>query len=447
MKRLLNALPFSAIRGRLQGRSDLQGMAKNSGWLFFDKALRLGGNLLINIWIARYLGPEQFGLLSYVLAFVSLFGAVATLGLDSIVVRELVWHPERQPALLGSAFALKAIGGSLAGLLAFGTIMLRSDDQLTHLLVAIIAASTIFQAFDTVDFWFQSKVQAKYTVIALDSVFLLMAPIKLLLIWLQAPLVAFAWVVFAELGLNALSRIIVYTWRGNAIWRWRTQLSDAFQLLKVSWPLALSSLAVLIYMKIDQTMLGDMIGPEAVGIYSAATRLSEIWYVLPSVILPSIFPSIVALRNTDQNRYYQRLQWLFNLMVKGAIFIALPVSLFSASIVRTIFGEAFQEAGPILAIHIWAGLFVFLGLVQHAWDVAENYTLLSMQRTFAGAICNVCCNLLLIPLYGGMGAAIATLLSYACSAFLMNLVFPQTRPIFWLQCKAIGSIFSFKGLV
>lgn len=447
MKRLFTMLPSTKIWRLLQGRSDLQGMARNSGWLFFDKALRLGGNLLINIWIARYLGPEQFGLLNYALAFVSLFGAIATLGLDSIVVRELVRHPHQDAHLLGSAFSLKAIGGILAGLLAFGTIVLRNDNPAIHSLVTIIAFSMLFQAFDTVDYWFQSKVQSKYTVIALDSVFLVMAPIKLVLIWFQAPLIIFAWLVVAELALNALSRVIVYSWQGKTIWRWRIQLSHALRLLQVSWPLALSSLAVLIYMKIDQTMLGDLIGPEAVGIYSAATRLSELWYVVPSVILPSIFPSIVALRSTDQQRYNQRLQWLFNIMVKGAVFVAIAVSLISGLAIRLIFGEAFQEAGPILAVHIWAALFVFLGLVQHAWDVSEGYTFFSMMRTFAGAICNVVCNLILIPLYGGMGAAIATLLSYACSAFLMNSVFPQTRPIFWLQCKAIGSVFSFKGLM
>ncbi|MCR4321033.1 MAG: oligosaccharide flippase family protein, partial [Candidatus Brocadiaceae bacterium] len=144
--------------------TSLQNILVNTGWLFADRILRMGVGLFVGVWVARYLGPEQFGLYSYALAFVSLFGAFATLGLDGIVVRDIVRDPACKYETLGTAFVLKLIGGSLTFLLVIIAIsLLRPHDRLTHWLVGITAVGMIFQAFDTIDFWFQSQVKSKYT--------------------------------------------------------------------------------------------------------------------------------------------------------------------------------------------------------------------------------------------------------------------------------------------
>lgn len=161
---LIKFLP-SFIRIRLEGRVALQKILANTGWLFIDKIIRMGVGLLVGIWVARYLGPEQFGLYNYALSFVALFSALATLGLDGIVVRDIVRDPSCKDETLGTAFVLKLIGGGLTFLFVVGAnSLLRPHDRLTQWLVGIIALGTIFQAFDTIDFWFQSQVKSKHTV-------------------------------------------------------------------------------------------------------------------------------------------------------------------------------------------------------------------------------------------------------------------------------------------
>lgn len=162
----------SFIRIRLEGRTALQKILANTGWLFVDKILRMGVGLLVGVWVARYLGPEQFGLYNYALSFVALFSAFATLGLDGIVVRDIVRDPSYKNEILGTAFILKLLGGISTLILAVGAVsLLRPHDNLTRWLVGIIAAGTIFQAFDVIDFWFQSQVQSKYTVYAKNVAF------------------------------------------------------------------------------------------------------------------------------------------------------------------------------------------------------------------------------------------------------------------------------------
>lgn len=169
-------------------------VAANASWLFADRFLRMGVGLVVGVWVARYLGPEQFGLYNYAIAFVSLFSAFATLGLDNIVVRDLVRDPTCRDEILGTTFALKLIGGIFTLLLTVGIIsLLRPNETLTHWLVGIIAVGMIFQAFDAIDFWFQSQTQSKFTVYARSTGFLLITIVKLILIWMQAPLIAFAY--------------------------------------------------------------------------------------------------------------------------------------------------------------------------------------------------------------------------------------------------------------
>ena len=166
----------SFIRSRLEGRQTLQKIISNTGWLFADRALRMGVGLLVSVWVARYLGPTQFGQLNYVIAFVALFATFATLGLDGIVVREVVRNPAAEWEILGSAFMLKLCGGALTAVGAVVFIsVLRPGDILSRWLVGIVAAGAVFQAFDVIDFWFQSQVLSKYVVLAKNGAFLLTA--------------------------------------------------------------------------------------------------------------------------------------------------------------------------------------------------------------------------------------------------------------------------------
>lgn len=304
-----------SLRSKLDGRYTLQKILSNTGWLFADRILRMGAGLVVGVWIARYLGPEQYGLFNYVVAFVALWTPLAGLGLEGIVVRDLVREPDGQNETLGTAFVLKLFAGTITFFAALGAIVcLRPGDQLDQWLVGIVAGGMVLQAVDTIDFWFQSQVQSKYVVYARNLAFALLTLVRVGLIQQHAPLMAFAWTGLVEGAIASIGLMVAYHRTGQRLHDWKASFARAKSLLNDSWALILSGLAIMVYMKIDQFMLGEMAGNHAVGIYSAATRISEVWYFIPTAIAASASPAIIEAKKIGEALYYQRLQRLFNLM-------------------------------------------------------------------------------------------------------------------------------------
>lgn len=425
-------LPF------LKHSAELRKIVANTGWLFADKVLRMGVGLFVSVWVARYLGVEQFGTLNFASAFVTLFSTLSTLGLPSLVVRSLTHEPEKRNEILGTTFWLQLLGGVVGLLLSVSTILLfRREDPLTVSLVAILGSVGIFQAFDTIDLWFQSQVQSRYTVVAKNTAFLIFAVVKVVLIHMEAPLIAFALATVAEVALGAIGLIIFYRFQRNAIRQWTFNMSLAKTLLKESWPLILSGITIVLYLRIDQVMLGQMVDDTSVGIYSAAARLSEIWYFIPTTIMSSFSPSIYKAKNEqDENLYYRRIKQLLKILAIISIIIIMPIYFFSDKIIHLIYGNQFEGAANILTVHIWASLFVFSGVGASPWFIAENLSHLTFYRTFAGAITNVALNFFLIPICGGLGAAIATVVSYSIGSVIWNLMNSKTHKIFKLQLSS-----------
>ncbi|MFP4332874.1 MAG: flippase [Campylobacterales bacterium] len=394
---------------------------RNTSWLFAEKILRMVVGLFVGIWVARYLGPEQFGLLSYAQSFVGLFAAIATLGLDGIVVRELVKDENRRDELIGTAFWLKLMGAIGVLLVLAIAINFTSNDYYTNTLVFIIASATIFQSFNVIDFYFQSKVLSRYVVFANIISLFLSSVVKIVLILNEAPLIAFAWVVLFDSFVLACGFVYFYLKHStfsikNLIFKKETAIS----LLKDSWPLILSSVVISVYMKIDQVMIQEMIDSEAVGQYAAAVRLSEAWYFIPMVIASSLFPAIINAKKQSEELYYARLQKLYDLMVWLAIAIALPMTFLSDWVVNLLYGEQYSQSGSVLMIHIWAGVFVFLGVASGRWLLSENLQMIAFWKTFSGMVINVVLNLLLIPKYGIQGAAVATLLGQLTANYVYD---------------------------
>jgi O-antigen/teichoic acid export membrane protein len=208
-------------------------------------------------------------------------------------------------------------------------------------------------------------------------------------------------------------------------------------MLQDSWPLILSGVMVTIYMKIDQVMLGNMANAQAVGNYAAAVRFSEIWYFIPMAVCSSVFPAIIRAKQRSREEYYARLQQLYDLMAWIALAIAIPMTFASVPLLTTLLGKEFAEAGQILAWHIWASPFVFLGVAQSQWLMAENFTHLSFAKTSLGAITNILLNLVLIPPYEGVGAAIATMISYGVSSHVSCIFYPPLFGNGWMLTKAL----------
>ncbi|MDZ7949521.1 flippase [Nostoc sp. DedQUE09] len=423
---------------KFKSRSGLRAIIANTGWLFADRILRMGASLVVGVWVARYLGVQQYGLFNYALAFVALFSPIFTLGLDDVVVRHLVRQSSNKEEILGTTFWLKFLGGIASVLLAVSTMFLLGERETLKIwLVAILGIAGVFRASDTIELWFQSQVQSKYAVIAKNTAFLLNTLIKIALILTKAPLLAFALVTLAEFAMSAIGLLIVYQVKGSSLWLWRWSVAAAKTLLKESLPLIFSGFAIMIFMRIDQVMLGQMIGDSEVGIYSAAVRISEIWYFLPAAIVSSVAPAIYAAKEKSESLYYQRIGQLLSLMTCISLAIAFPMSFLSDKIIMVMFGSGYAEAGAILAVHIWTSLFVFMGLATSPWFIAEGLNHVSLGKTLFGAILNIILNLLLIPKYAGLGAAIATIISQAAAAFICNAFDSRTQKLFKIQVRSL----------
>ena len=308
----------------------------NTGWLLFERILRLVIAFFVGVYVARYLGPSNFGLLSYAGSFVFLFSAIATLGLDNIVVRDLVKDEKERDELLGTTFTLKFIGSIL--LLAILAIAVRftKNDSFTNLLIFIIALSIVFQSFNVIDFYFRAKVLSKYTVYAQTISGISAAIIKLLLIYFGAGLIYFAAVMLIESVILAIGLVTAYIKQKLSIFSWKPKIDLAKRLLRDSWPLILSGVAISIYMRIDQVMIKNMLDAKAVGNYAVAVRLSEVWYFIPMAITSSLFPAIINAKKLSEKLYYGRLQKLYDLMTWLAIIIALPTTFLANDILGAI---------------------------------------------------------------------------------------------------------------
>lgn len=424
----------SFVRTRLDGRFNLQRILANIGWLSADRVLRMGMGLVVGVWVARYLGPRQFGLLNFTVAFVALFGPLAALGLDSIVVRDIVRNPSNKNEILGTTFASKLTGGIIAFLLCVAiAFIIRPSDRLTHWLVGIIAAGMIFQPFDTIDLWFQSQIQSKYTVLAKNSAFLLIALVRIVLILTRAPLIAFAWAGLTEVALGALALIIFHRVNALRLLSWRVSFSRAKDLLRDSWPLILAGVAIMVYMKIDQVMLGMIVSDEEVGIYSAAVRVSEVWYFIPIVVSSSINPTFIRLYNESEELFYDKLKQVMGYFFWGTLCLSVAITIFSDKVINVLYGSDYAQAAGVLSIHIYSGIITSMGVVFSQKFVLDGTTRISFYGAVAGAVSNVILNLWLIGSYGAYGAAISTVISYAMPVVFLSTVFDRKIGLVFLD--------------
>ena len=417
----------------------------NTSWLFFERIIGMAVSFFVGVYVARYLGPANFGLLSYAGSFVGLFAGISTLGLDNIVVRELVKDKKKRDELLGTTFVLKIIGSILVLIIIVIAVRFTNNDNFTNLLIFIIVIGTIFQSFSVINFYFQAKVLSKYTVYTQIFSTILCSVIKLLLIYFNMSLIYFAVVTLLQSVFLTSGLIVMYRKQKLNLSSWRINYDLAKRLLSDSWPLMLSGIAISIYMKIDQVMIKNMLDAKAVGNYAVAVRLSEVWYFIPMAITGSLFPAIVNAKKISEKLYYERLQKLYDLMTWLAVGIALPIMLLSNNIIHLLFGIQYQEAAGVLQIYIWATVFVFLGVATGKYLVVENYTKISFLRTSIGAVINIVLNIFLIPKYGIKGAAIATVFSQFIVAFLIILI-PETRFNIVLMGKSFLLISSIKRI-
>jgi O-antigen/teichoic acid export membrane protein len=394
---------------------------KNTGMLFVGRVGSLLIKWAVSIMIANYLGRSGNGVLNGGIVYIYFFSALATLGLDQFIVKELHQFPDNRDQILGTSFWMKVFAGAGCIPLIFLAYFIYPAKGTPYNYVFVFSLIGIIQAFTVIDAYFQSQVQSKYIMQVQIAGNLVSAAIKLILIWFRMPMLYFVYAYTFDFILISAGYFFTYQRQQRSIFNWSFNFQLANKLLKYSWPLIISGIMVTLYMKIDYLMLQNIKGVKEAGAYATVAQLSEAWNFIPAVIVTSLFPAILNAKRDDIGRYKKRIQHLYDLMVYISVPVAIIITFLSPFIYK-LYKPEYAYAAPVLSVHIWSGVFVFLGVANAQNLIAENLNIFSFIRTGFGAIVNIILNLILIPRMGMMGAAIATLVAYASAVFFITFI-------------------------
>ncbi len=373
------------------------------------------------------MGPQDFGIWNYIIASSAFFAAFSSLGIESILVRELIKTPEKERELLGSSFILKLIGGFVSVIASVLMILILDGFNHQYVIFSIIVSSGfIFQSTDVIDYFFQAKVESKRTIKGKGLVFLITSLLKILLIISDQPLSYFVILSTIEILMTAIVLVLCFLKAEESPFKWKWESSTAKSLLSSSWPLALSSVVIMLYMRLDQVMLGQMQTITEVGIYTAAVKLCEIWYFIPMIICSSIYPGILKSKDSNPDLFRKSLMWLYFSFFWFSLCVSCSLLLFDDLIIDLLYGDGFEGANRVLVIYGFSLIPTFLGIASSQYLMAFDLTRISLYRTILGLSTNLLLNLYLVPEHGAIGAAWATLISYNVATFSL-FAFKSTR--------------------
>lgn len=387
--------------------------SKNTGWLLAARIVTFAVSFLTVAFVARYLGPENYGKLSYAQSFVAIFSIFASLGIDQILYRDLVAHPEKEDELLGTAFISKLVFGALTFVITVTVSLFLNTEPVLSLLIFLLCFTFLFQPLGILSSLFSARVQAKYPSYITIILAIVIPLLKLLIIWLNQGIIYFALLIVFESAVYSLYYLHIYLSRFHGKPRnWVFSRHTLLRLFRDSWPLLLAGLSGYIYGRIDQVMIQHFIDTSSVGLYDAAVKVTEMWAFLPGLVVGSLFPAIVNARMHDADMYARRLRSLTLFTLGLGTCIVLPIFLLAPLVIQILFGPDFLGAVPVLRIYIWTGIgTIGIVLIQN-YLVAENKGKQYFVIAVMGAIANILLNVLLIPSFGMAGAAWATVVSY-----------------------------------
>lgn len=409
--------------------------ARNLAWLLADRVIRLVLTVGVGFLVARHLGPQRFGTLSFALASVAVLQPLAEMGLEAVLRRKFIQDRGAAPTAAATAGLMRIAGGGIAACLLLASLSLGWAEPGEGVLIAVLALTLLQPAWAVPEIWQQARLAARSTVTAQWIALGAGAGARLAMIAANAPLVSFAWVVVAESVAGAFLVGIGACRGGFRLGGWNA--ACARSLWRDGWPLLLSGFAALLYMRIDVLMLRRMVDADAAGLYAAATRFTELWYFLPGAIGASLLPALLRARGAGTAQYDRRLQAYYDLNAGIGYVLAALMALPAAWLVRTAYGPAFAGGSGVLTLHAWSLVFVFLGVARGQFLINERHTWFYFASTGSGLVCNVALNFALIPRYGAWGAALATLVAQATAAWGSTFCFAPARGNAWMQTRAL----------
>lgn len=421
-------------------KSDLTSTKKALGnltWLFGEKVITMGLALLVSIVLARYLGASDFGKLNYLISFIAILMPFSALGLNAIVVRELVNERVETGTILGTSLALRALGGivSIAFVLV-GCLFLNKELLVSTNWLLLGAIGSAFSSLLIFDFYFQSIVQSQHVVKTRLIILTLSSILKFIAVFYHVPLNVFLILAVLEPVFTGGLLYVFFNIKKTKTIKFNFDFNYAKELFSQSKWLILSGFMAIVYLKVDQIMIGEMLGGEELGIYSVAVRMSEVWYFFPTAIVASFFPKLLKSR-VDPVLYECNLQRLCDSLCWLGIIVAIFITLISSLLINTLYGQEYIFASQVLNIHVWAGVFIFMRALLSKWLIAEGLLKFSLLTHGIAAIINVALNYIWIPQFGIIGAAWATLISYALSSYLVLWFNRKTLPMAKIMTKTI----------
>lgn len=425
----------------LLSNSGMKKYFQNISWLFLEKTIRMIVGFLVMAWMAKYLGPENFGTYNYAQGYVLLFSGIATLGLDTILVRELVKNPKNANEYLGTVFTLKFLGSILAVGAITLTLNIQNEDSNMKLFVYIIAFSNIFQAFNVIDGFYQSKVLSKY-VVAVNTVgFLISSLVKIYLIYINAELLFFIYVLIFDKIILAIGYLYIYKNENYSIRNWKFNLKTSKMLIIDSWPLIFSGTVLMVQARIDQVMIKEFLGIKEVGYYSTALIFIEAFGFLSIILKQSITPALINAKKVSKELYEERLLNLYRISFILFIITAGSLVIISNYVILIFFGNEYLPAVALLSIYSIRLFFTYMGVARSTYILVENIFKYSLFSMTMGAILNVILNYILIPIYGTSGAIVATILSFSITVFVIDAFYSKTKRNFVLMIIAIVTFY------
>ena len=416
-------------------------------WLFLDKIVYLGTSFFVGIYVANYLGATDFGLLSYGMSFVAVFGGIASLGMNDIIVKKIIDKDDKEQEILGSAFYMHlfvSIGVVIITYLIASQI--HSDSPVLLWIILLFSCQWIVDAFSILEYYFHAHTASKYYTYARMTGVVVAAIIKLLLIYFQAPII---WFVLATLAQILIQDIVMYINYANfsktSFLAWGFRKKVAKGILKESWPLMFSGAALLLYMQMDTLMIKYMLDAKAVGIYAVALKLGSIFLFLPRIITDTLYPLIIKARKVSLELYYKRLQTLYEFMFWFAISLIALVNFTSEPVIELLFNAEYARSSEVLNIYMWSCIPIFCGAVQYRWILIEDKQYLSLVSQIVVLGANFILNYFLIKSMGIKGAAMATLLSQILSYLAIASLF-HIKKIAIIHLKA-ASFYSLRKLL
>lgn len=416
--------------------------ARNATWLIGGKITQMLLSLIVGIFTARYLGPGNYGLVNYGMAFVSFFMAFCTLGINSIIIKDFIDNPHEQGLAIGTTLVLRAVSSFCSAVMIISIVaLLDKNEPLTIAVVILCSISLLFHIFDTFNYWFQSKYMSKVTAIATLIAYVATSLYKIILLLLNSQILWFAFA--SSVDYIVLGVILSIAYKLNNGPRLKFSWNKAKYLLKNSYHYILSGMMVAIYGQTDKLMLKQMLDDASVGYYSTATAICSMWVFVLAAIIDSVHPTIMQLYKQNYSEYERKNRQLYAIVFYISFFVSILFVLFGDFAIKILYGKDYAPAGAPLKIITWYTSFSYLGVARNAWIVCEGKQKYLKYLYFSAAVINVLLNLIFIPLRGAAGAAFASLITQISTSILLPLFFKDLRKnsILMLQAITLRGIF------